>query len=621
MKSKQKKSSKRNSKTGAPSRNGALIVLGVIFMLGICLAGVRFVHLQVIEAERLSGLAEQQRLRRIETPAQRGTIFDRSGRAIAQSVRVYTVVADPHNIAGFYDDYVAARESNDEPVEQTLEGLHLELAEYFSEKLDVPVEDLVDQFSRRAASGNWSRYAVLARQIAPEVRHQVDDDAANPSDDSAEARLFRQAIRHTTWQMDYMRIYPMGEIGAQIVGFVNADGYGAAGIELQYEEILRGTPGVSFAERDVAGNLIPAGLQRNIPVQRGTDIVLTIDIEITHVAQQELEEAVNNTNAAAASAIVMNPRTGEIYAAASYPGFDANYFGSADQETIRNRALVDVLEPGSSIKPLTIAAALDAGSVEIDDTFYIPNRIQVGTREVSDAVLRPSEHMDVTRIMAISSNVGTTRIAQSMGGQTFYDYLHKFEITEPPGLDFPGAGRGHVLSPEDWSDVTLSNFSFGQGLSMTPLQLSRAIGAIANDGVLTTPHLLHAVPDGSFEIPEREETRVISSEAAQQTADTLRAVMSESEGGTGRNIDVQDHEVAGKTGTAQKAREGYAGYVEGLYISSFIGYLPADDPELLIAIFVDEPRTSFWGGEVAGPPFANIATFTARYLGLLPTTP
>jgi len=612
MKDKQSRNRSKNTKS-APKRNGALLVLGGLLMLGICLAGARFVHLQVIEAERLSAYAEQQRTRRIETPAQRGTIFDRSGRALAQSVRVYTVVVDPHNIASFFDDYVAARELRDEPVEQSLENLHKDLAEYFSEKLGIDEEELLPQFSRRAASGNFSRFSVLAREISPDIRLSVNSDAQVNVDDTPEQRLFRQSLRHTVWELDYMRIYPMGEVAAQVIGFVNAEGYGAAGIELQFEEILRGSPGVSFTERDVAGNIIPAGLQKAIEPSRGSDIMLTIDAEITNVAQQELERAVSDTMAVAASALVMNPRTGEIYAAVSYPGFDANEFNLADQEAIRNRALVDVLEPGSTIKPLTIAAALDAGSIDLDDDFYIPNSIQVGTRVVSDAVERPTEVMSVSRIMEVSSNVGTTRIAQRMGSDTLYDYLHRFAITERPGLDFPGAGSGHVLSPEEWSDVTLSNFSFGQGLSMSPLQISRAMAAIANDGMMTTPHLLQAVPDGSFPLPEHEEIRVISEEAARQTTKTLEAVMIE---GTGRNIDVQNYEVAGKTGTAQKAREGVAGYVEGLYISSFIGYLPANDPELLITIFVDEPRTSMFGSEVAGPPFANIATFTARYLGL-----
>lgn len=611
---------KRDNKKskGAPHRNGALLVLGGLLMLGICMAGARFVHLQVIQAEHLSALAEQQRLRQIETPAQRGTIFDRSGRALAQSVRVYTVVADPHNIAGFFDDYVSAREHNDEPVVQSLEGLREELADYLADMFELEAEDLLPQFSRRNENGNLSRFAILAREVSPEARMTIDSDAQRASTDSPEQALFKQALRHMVWEIDYMRVYPMGEVAAQVVGFVNADGYGAAGIELQFEEILRGTPGVSFTERDVAGNIIPAGVQRTIEARRGSDIMLTIDAEITNVAQRELEEAVHNTGAAAASAIVMNPRTGEIYAAASYPGFDANEFNKADPESIRNRALVDVLEPGSTIKPLTVAAALDAGSIELSDSFYIPNSIQVGTRVVSDAVERPTEMMGVSRIMEVSSNVGTTRIAQQMGSRTFYDYLHKFAITERPGLDFPGAGRGQVLSPEDWNDVTLSNFSFGQGLSMSSLQLSRAMAAIANDGVMTTPHLLRAVPDGSYDMPEREEFRVISEEAAQQTTQTLEAVMVD---GTGRNIEVQNYEVAGKTGTAQKAREGVAGYVEGLYISSFIGYLPAEDPELLISIFVDEPRTSIFGAEVAGPPFANIATFSVRYLGLLPTMP
>jgi len=609
---------KKETNQGAPSRNGALFVLGGLLTLGLCLAGARFVQLQVFEAERLSNYAEQQRQRRVETPAQRGTIFDRSGRVLAQSVRVYTLAVDPRKIADSFDDYVEARQSAEEPTLQDLDTLREELAQYFADQLELPTEDLLPQFSRHAASGNLSRYSILMRNVSPEIRQKVNHDAERNSDDSPEERLFKQILRHSIWEADYMRTYPMGETAAQIVGFVNAEGYGAAGIELQYEELLRGEPGASFTERDVAGNIIPAGVQKTIDVQRGSDIMLTIDAEISYVAQNALEEAVRDTQAKAASAIVMNPRTGEIYAAVSYPGFDANEFNTADQAAIRNRGLVDVLEPGSTIKPLTFAAAFDNNTIVPEDTFYVPNMMQVGTREISDAEVRPSEVMNISRIMEVSSNVGTTRIAQELGGRNLYNYFEKFGIMDRPGLDFPGAVRGHVLSPEEWSDVTLSNFSFGQGLSMTSLQLTRALAAIANDGVMTTPHLLQAVPDGSFEIEPREEQQVVSKEAARKTTDTLRATMLV---GTGRNIQVQNYEVAGKTGTAQKAIEGVAGYVEGLYISSFMGYLPAHDPELMISIFVDEPSMGTFGAEVAGPPFASIATFAVGYLGLNPGQP
>ena len=612
-----KKRDNKSEQVSAPNRCGALFLLGALLFLGILVAGARFVQLQVVEAERLSGLAEQQRLRRIETPAQRGTIFDSSGRVLAQSVRVYTVVVDPYNISAFYDNYVQTRASRGEPILMSLEDLHEELAHYFADRLEIALEDLLPQFSRRAASGNWSRYSILARQVLPELRLQVNSDTEINCLDttSPEEQLFKQALRHTVWELDYMRVYPLGEVGAQVIGFVNAEGYGAAGIELEYEELLRGTPGVSFTERDTAGNIIPAGIQRSIEVQRGSDIMLTIDANITQFVQAELEKAVENSMAQSASAIVLDPRTGAVLAAASYPSFDPNEFNRAEQDAIRNRALTDALEPGSSIKPLTIAAALDTGAVTLEDSFYVPNSIQVGTRTVSDAVERPSEHMSVTRIMEISSNVGTTRIAQEMGGRNFYEYLHKFGITERPGLDFPGAGRGQVLPPEQWNDVSLSNFSFGQGLSMTPLQLSRAVAAIANDGVMKRPYFLQAVPDGSHQIPHCEGVRIISSEAAAQTVETMRVVMN-GERGTGRNLDVQDFDVAGKSGTAQKAVEGIAGYVEGLYVGSFMGFVPADDPQLLVTVFIDEPRNGFFGSQVAGPPFANIATFTARYLGI-----
>ena len=614
---KRKKKDKK-SKDGAPSRKSALFVFGGILALGILLAGGRFAQFQIIEGARLTQEAEDQRRSQVETPAQRGTIFDRSGRVLAQSVRVYSAVSDSRNVETFFNEYVSTREQRDEPVLQSLDGLFEQLANYYADKFDVEPARMLARLTNTTAQGNLTRHAALSEQILPEVRQAIESDGRVNPDDSPEQRLFKRALRNVSWSADYMRVYPMGEVASQVIGFVNYDGVGVEGLERYYERVLRGTPGASIAERDEQGNIIPAGAQKTIPVQRGSDIMLTIDAEISHLAQLELQAAVERTQASAASAVVMNPRNGEIYAAVSYPTFDPNDRSNLQQENVRTRAIDQMLEPGSTFKPLTFAAAFDAGTLALSDTFFVPNSLRVGTRVISDSEVRPDETMDVTRIMAISSNVGTTRIAQQLGGRNFYDYLVRFGITHRPDVDFPGAAPGIVSSPDQWNDASLSNFSFGQGLKMSPLQLASAISAIANDGMLMTPHLLSTVPDGSFERDNDEGLQVVSPQAAHLTTQTLKAVMTD---GTGRNVQVPGFEVAGKTGTAQKAIEGRLGYVPGLYISSFIGYLPADDPELLISIFVDEPRTAHFGSEVAGPPFANIATFSVRQLGLMPQTP
>ncbi|MCL2606515.1 MAG: penicillin-binding transpeptidase domain-containing protein, partial [Coriobacteriia bacterium] len=397
-----KRKDKEHEQDVTPARSGVLLLFTAVLFCGIVLAGARFFQIQVIQAPQLREQAENQRLRRIETPAQRGSIFDRSGRLLAHSVRVYTVVVDPYNIALFHNDYVEEQESNNQAAELSLDDLYRDLAAYFAPLLDESEEDLIVQFSRRTDNGNFSRFAVLARQISPEVRTTINQDAAHNQADSIEQSLLKRAIRNTTWELDYMRVYPMGEIASQVVGFVNAEGVGAAGIEMYYEDLLRGTPGVSFTERDAVGNIIPAGVQRSIEAQKGSDIILTIDAEITHVAQLEIETAVEDNSALSASAIVMNPQTGEIYASVSYPGFDSNYFNTADQEAIRNRALTDVLEPGSTIKPLTFAAAFDTGAIVPADSFHVPNSIQVGTRVISDAIERPTEQMSISRIMEVS---------------------------------------------------------------------------------------------------------------------------------------------------------------------------------------------------------------------------
>ena len=598
--------------------SGALLIWGAVLLLGIAAVTLRFFYLQVIDGPRLKARAESQRLRQIETPAQRGAVYDRNGRELAKSVQVYTVTVDPRNVEIFYEEYLERRMEKREAPKQTLDGLRAELASYLAPYLEVEAEELAALYRKQSDDGRLSRYALLAKQIDPDIRSQVQADAVFGSDESPEIRLFKRSLQNVTWELDYKRVYPQGNIGAQVIGFTNAEGFGAAGIELFYEDTLRGTPGVSFTERDQAGNVIPAGLQKTIEARKGSDIMLTINSEMQYIVQKELKKVVKDHNAESANALVMNPKTGEIYAAASYPFFDANSYNTADQGEIRNRALVDLFEQGSTFKCITLAAALDSGKVTAKTSFNVPYSIQVGTRVIKDSEDHPPQRLNVSQIIEQSSNVGVTRIAQKMGKELFYSYLQEFGITQRPGLDFPGSAHGYVLTPSRFNDVTLSNYSFGQGLSMTPVQLARAVAAIANKGELNTPFLLKDIPDGSEKLAQTPPKQIISETAAKETTRVLKRVMTV---GTGKKIKVPGFTVAGKTGTAQKAREGQAGYAEGAYVSSFIGFLPADDPELLICVIVDEPKGSYYGAQVAGPAFSNIATFCVRNLELTPDAP
>ncbi|MDR1412776.1 MAG: penicillin-binding protein 2, partial [Actinomycetes bacterium] len=540
--------------------SGALFLFSAVLVLCLLSAAGRFVYLQVFDAARLTEAAESQRLRRIETPGARGAIFDREGNELAKSIQVYNIIADPSLIT----------------YKQTI-------ARILTQALGGDTATYLKALSREG------RYAIVAKKVDPALVDDIKARAEVHKDDSDAQRSLKLELQTLAFELDYKRVYPTDSVGAQVVGFVGGEGTGAAGIEMSYEELLRGTLGVSFSERDAQGNVIPAGLQRTILPTQGSDIMLTIDSAIQYRVQQELKAVTKQYQAASASAIVMNPRNGEIYAAASWPTFNPNSYNKAKPEAIKNRPLTDLLEPGSTMKCITLGAALDSEVVTTKTKFNVPSSIRVGTRTVKDSHDHPTQTMSVSAIIQESSNVGTTRIAQKIGRKKYYSSLKKFGLTEAPGTDFPGSGRGWVPSTDKWNDVSLSNFSFGQGLSMTSVQLARAVAAIANDGVMVTPHFIKAIPSGNESLPQFTEKRVISSQAATQTTAVLKKVMTS---GTGKLVKVPGYHVAGKTGTAQKANAKGGGYSDGLYISSFIGYLPAGDPELLVYLMVDEPKAA-----------------------------
>ncbi|MDR1776073.1 MAG: penicillin-binding protein 2 [Actinomycetes bacterium] len=602
-----------NKLAGSP---GILRVITGVLLLCLVAAAGRFIQLQVVYASRLSAAAESQRLLQTELPAKRGTVTDRNGSVLAQSVQTYDVIADPRNLAKLYSAYTTECATAGTTPQLSYEQLLDQMADTLSVTFNEDRTRVRGLLENKQKSGTLSRYALLAKKTASETRDAYLARASAAETDTAEVALYKRALRNISFKLVYKRVYPQNTVGAQIIGFLSNEGTGTAGIEQRYDELLAGTPGVTFSERDKQGNLIPSGKQKTIEPVNGPSIMLTIDNEIQYQVQAELKAAVKKYKAAGASAIVMDPSTGEIYASASYPTFDPNKRDKMKPESLQNAAFVNPIEPGSTMKTVTLAGALDAGVVTTKTKFKVPWRITVGTRTVKDSHEHGTQTMTVSKIIEQSSNVGTTRIAQKVGSTKYYQILRQFKITQTTGIDYPGAGKGQVLTPDDWSDVSLSNMSFGQGLSMTPLQLARAVAAIANDGVMTTPHLLKDIPDGSHELPEWPTERVMSSDAAADANTVLKRVMTK---GTGSGVQVPGYTVAGKTGTAQKAKGG--SYVDGAYVSSFIGYLPADDPKLLVYVLLDEPKAGYYGAQVAGPSFANIATFAARQLELTPDAP
>jgi cell division protein FtsI (penicillin-binding protein 3) len=308
----------------------------------------------------------------------------------------------------------------------------------------------------------------------------------------------------------------------------------------------------------------------------------------------------------------MDPRTGGILAIANDPGYDANKFPDVSQDRQRNRAVTDTYEPGSTFKIVTISGALETGIVTPTTKFTLPYEIQVADRKIHDAEPRGTQTMTTDEILSRSSNVGVVTIAEALGQTRVNDWIHRFGFGRPTGIDFPGESKGIVLAPEEWSGSTIGNVPIGQGIAVTPVQMIAAYGALANRGVLIEPHLVDRVGDGERVQPARR--RVVSTQTADQVRHMLREVVEE---GSGTAAQVPGYRIAGKTGTAAKP-DGAGGYSTSAYVASFVGFVPAKHPSLVILVTVDEPRGAIWGGVVAAPAFAEVAKFALQYLEIPP---
>jgi cell division protein FtsI/penicillin-binding protein 2 len=547
------------------------------FILLLCAAlllviVVRLVWVQVVNAPAYSARATAQRMRDIELPARRGTIYDREGEPLAVSVDARTVYAAPNTIK---DKAGAA---------QALASVLGGSPKSYQSKL-----------------AKDSGFVYIARA--------VDVDQAK----SLEALN----IKGIGFLEDSRRLYPSGELACQVLGFVGNEGRGLAGIEKRYDDVLGGRAGVLLGERDPYGRPIPGGVQKSIDPIDGHDIVLAIDKDIQYHTQTELAKAVKEFGAKGGSIVVMNPRNGEIYAMASTPGFNPNEYRTANSDGFRNRPVSDAYEPGSTIKSLTAAAVIDKGLYKPSSRFDLPSTLTIAGRTIHESHDRGNVDWSLTDIVTKSSNIGAVKLGLKLGKRGLYDYFSAFGLTETTGVDYPGEARGWLPAPSAWSPSSIANIPFGQGVSATPLQLCRAVSALANDGEMVTPHFLLKVPENPDMELSWKKQRAISADAAKSTTQMLKNVVIE---GTGTEAAVSGYEVAGKTGTAQVALKNGLGYAEGEYISSFIGYLPADDAQVLISVKIDEPSNAIYGGVVAAPTFSKLAQFSVEHLKIPPST-
>lgn len=553
--------------------NARLVSVGVLLVLGWTLIGYRLTVVQGARAEEFAARGLEQRRHRETLAADRGTIFDRDGRELAVSVEGVTIYANPHEIS--------------DP-----ENLASLLAPLVGRNPTDLAQDLAGD----------TAFVYVARQLDPESAEPIREAGLTGIYFASEPR----------------RVYPTGALAAHVVGFVSdGDNVGLEGIELFYESELAGTPGALLVERDPQGRRIPQGEYLVEHPEQGSDLVLTIKSEIQYSATQALAAALERTGAASGSVVVLNPETGEILAMANLPSFDPNDREGTPLEALRNRAVTDVFEPGSTQKLVTIAGALESGIVAPNTSFEIPERIEILDTVFRDVTVHPDQ-LTVTGIVAHSSNLGTIMVGDLMGIRSLYTFMYSFGQGRASGIDFPGEAGGVLRPPEDWCLTTcLAGTSIGYHVSVTPLQMAMVYAVVANDGMWIQPHLVKDIVDGEG---DRQATlplarRVISAETAAQMRIMLEAVVVR---GTGSAAAVPGYRVGGKTGTTKKYLTDAQEYSEEEVVASFIGMAPIDDPQIVIAVVLDSPQEYASGGRGAAPVFAEIMLAALHQVGVGP---
>ncbi|HWM63720.1 MAG TPA: penicillin-binding protein 2 [Solirubrobacterales bacterium] len=535
------------------------------FLLCFLVVTVRAVWLQGVQGARLASEAAYQQTEQIEVPGLRGSLLDRYGNPLAVSEDAATIYATPYQVK--------------KPAQA---------AEQLARILDLDEADVLHSLTED------SGFSYVAQKV----------------DLPTAARVSRLELPGIGQLPDSRRTYPQGELAAQTLGAVGAENEGLTGLEGGEESILGGTDGERRIVKDALGETIR--METVTDASDGEDIRLTLDPAIQKSAEQALAEVGETYAPKGATAIVMDPRDSDVLAMANWPPFDPTDLADADEEDLLNRATGFNYEPGSTFKAFTVAAALEEKLVTPGSTFTLAPTIQVADRTIEESHARGWATMSVAEILAHSSNVGAVTIGLQLGSERFSRWIHRFGFGRPTGVRFPAEEVGIVPELEDYSGSTMGNLPLGQGLSVTPMQMMSGYAAIANGGVLRSPQLVEEV-DGE-RIPTPRGHRVIQPGVAAEVRTMLEGVLAP--GGTASEVSVPGYTLAGKTGTAEVAENGT--YSETKYVASFIGFAPAQDPQLLVAVIVDQPQGDIYGGSVAAPAFGEIAEFALPYLGVPP---
>ena len=555
----------------SPALRTRVLILATV--LAVAFGGVvsRLAYLQLVRHAELAALAERQYSRTITLHALRGPIVDRRGAPLATSASAESLFAQPRGV-----------------------GDPVRVAARLAPVLTMPEAEL-HGFLTAQKSFVW-----LKRRLPPAVAEQV------------------RALREPGlgFVPDALRLYPNRELAAHVVGFEGADG-GLEGIERAWETELSGTPGRAIIGRDALGREVVTQrvLQNPAP---GHGVMLTLDTRMQYVAEREIDAAYRRTNSKAAMAVVMDPKTGDVLAVAIRPTFNPNTFAEAKKDEIRNRAVSDPFEPGSTFKIIMAAAALEEGVVKPEERIFGEwGSITIAKTTIKD--WKKQGWMTFAEVLQQSSNVGSIKVGMSIGKENYHRYMTGFGFGAPTGVGLAGESRGLLREPRRWSALSLPTMSIGQEISVTALQLAAAFGAVANGGVLMQPRVVRATFDADGRELRRVEPKTMRRVISEETARTLMRIMVQTvDHGTGHAAAIPGYAVGGKTGTAQKLDPATRRYSHAPGVLSFVGVAPADDPRFVMLVMLDEPKNEKWGSEAAAPVFAAIGRELLRYLEVPP---
>ena len=568
--------------------HGRFTTLKLGFAVSFLVIAGRLIEVQVLQASKYQSIARKQYEITVIQPAMRGNIYDRNNNVLASNSMFVSFAADPKVVG-----------ENADEIAQQFAAAFGKSQSYYAAKLH-----------SMTSSGSPKRFVWLERHVRTEDAKQIE----------------AQKLMGVALIDEPKRLYHYDDVAGTLIGFTDIDNKGISGIEVEFEEYLRGKDGSVIMQRDGLGHARPSVDYPRIEPRNGHNLILTIDLAYQSIVEEELKRGVQKSKASAGLAVMLNPKTGEILALANVPGINPNDLSSCDINAARNRVVTDVFEPGSVFKVVTASAAYENGLVTPEKKFYAEHGTYYATvssrskpQTITDS--HPYDWLTFQEAIELSSNIVMSKIALNIGPERLYRQARNFGFGIPTGIDLPGEVRGRLKKPNEWSGTTLQTMAYGYEVSVTPLQIALAYAAIANKGVLMKPYIVSEVQDKDGEVLFTQRPQIIRRVISEQTAALLiQAFEGVVERGTAKESHIQGVRIAGKTGTSKKVIDGHYGV--GSYTGSFVGFFPIEDPQVVCLVMIDNPQgASYYGGSVSAPVFRAIADRIINTSGRFTKTP